>query len=78
MKDGAFIILKQIAFQNRIQNGKKVDIIVPSKYIIEISGRKSLSLVNQKVDINEMIRDFSKHTIELAKEDFISRQKLKV
>jgi hypothetical protein len=78
MKDGAFIIPKQIAFQNRIQNGKKVDIIVPSKYIIEISGRKSLSLVNQKVDINEMIRDFSKHTIELAKEDFISRQKLKV
>lgn len=78
MKDGAFVIPKQIAFQNCIQNGKKIDIIVPAKYIIEISGRKSLSLVKQKVDINEMIRDFSKHTIELAKQDFISRQKLKV
>jgi hypothetical protein len=77
MKDGSFVIPKHIAFQNQIQKGNKIDIIVPSKHIIEISGRKSLSPVNQKIDINDMLRDFSNHTIELAKQDFISRKQTK-
>lgn len=78
MQDGAFVIPKQIAFQNQIQKGNKIDIDVPSKYVIEISGRKSLPPVNQTIDINDMIRDFSKHTIDLAKQDFNTRKKLKV
>lgn len=75
--DGAFAIPKQIAFQNQIQKGNKIDIEVPTKYIIEISGRKTFSPVDQKIDINDMIRDFSKYTIELAKQDFNSRKKRK-
>ena len=78
MQDGAFVIPKNIAFQNQIQKGNKIDIEVPSKYIIEISGRKNLSSVNQKIDINDMIRDFSRHTIESAKQDFIQRKNQKV
>lgn len=78
MQDGAFAIPKHIAFQNQIQKGNKIDIEVPSKYLIEISGRKSLTSVNQKIDINDMIRDFSKHTIESAKQDFIQRKNQKV
>jgi hypothetical protein len=74
MQDGSFAIPKHIAFQNQIQKGNKIDIDVPSKYIIEISGRKSISPVNQIIDINEMIRDFSRLTIESAKKDFISRK----
>jgi hypothetical protein len=74
MQDGSFAIPKHIAFQNQIQKGNKIDIDVPSKYIIEISGRKSISSVDQKIDINEMIRDFSRLTIEGAKKDFISRK----
>jgi hypothetical protein len=73
--DGSFAIPKEIAFQNQIQKGNKIDIEVSSKYIIEISGRKTFSPVNQKIDINDMIKDFSKHTIELAKQDFNSRKR---
>ena len=78
MKDGSFVIPRQIAFQNCIQNGNKVDVTVSANHIIEISGRKSLSPVNQKVDINEMMREFNNHIIELAKQDFLSRNKPKV
>lgn len=77
MQDGAFVIPKHIAFQNQIQKGNKIDIDVPSKYVIEISGRKSISPVNQTVDINDMIRDFSSHTIDIAKQDFLSRKNQK-
>lgn len=41
MQDGAFAIPKQIAFQNQIQKGNKIDIDVPSKYVIEISGQRA-------------------------------------
>jgi hypothetical protein len=77
MSDGSFAIPKHIAFQNSVQKGNKVDVVISSKYIIEISGMKNSSPVNQTVDINDMIRDFSKHTIELAKQDFNSRKKTK-
>jgi len=78
MNDGSFIIPRKVAFQNCIPNGNKVDIVVGSNHIIEISGRKSLSPVNQTIDINTMLYDFNNHIIELATQDFLSRNKLKV
>jgi len=71
MKDGSFIIPKNIAIHNTIQKGNQIDIVVASNHIIEISGPKNLTAVTQKVDINEMVKNFQKMLIANARKNFI-------
>jgi antitoxin component of MazEF toxin-antitoxin module len=71
MKDGSFLIPKNVAIQNTIQIGKQVDIVISSNNIIEISGPKNLSNILQKVDINEKVRQFKRMLIEDARKEFI-------
>jgi hypothetical protein len=72
-KDGAFVITRDIAFQNYRQIGKQVDIIVGPNQIIEISGYKSLSSVQQAFDINETVIKFCDTLIDDAKKHYDSR-----
>lgn len=72
-KDGAFIVPKNVATQNIVQKGSKVDIIVGSSQIIEISGLKSLSLVQQHADINETVLNFCNFLIDEAKSQYLNR-----
>jgi hypothetical protein len=74
-KDGAFIITRDMAFQNHRQIGKQVDIIVGPNQIIEISGYKSLSSVQQVFDINETVIKFCDTLIDDAKKHYDSRPK---
>jgi hypothetical protein len=71
MKDGSFIIPKNIAIHNTIRKGNQIDIVVASNHIIEISGPKNLTAVTQKVDINEMVKNFQKMLIANARKNFI-------
>lgn len=70
MKDGSFIIPKNIAIHNTIQKGNQIDISVASNHIIEISGPKNLTTVTQKIDINEMVKNFQKMLIDNARKNF--------
>jgi hypothetical protein len=70
MKDGSFIIPKNIAIHNTIQKGNQIDISVASNHIIEISGPKNLTAVTQKIDINEMVKNFQKMLIDNARKNF--------
>jgi hypothetical protein len=70
MKDGSFIIPKNIAIHNTIQKGNQIDISVASNHIIEISGPKNLTVVTQKIDINEMVKNFQKMLIDNARKNF--------
>jgi hypothetical protein len=70
MKDGAFIVPKEIAFQNLVQKGNQFNVVVSSKYVVEVSGKKTVGAVNQHTDINDMIRDFSNYLIESTKQEF--------
>jgi hypothetical protein len=78
MKDGSFIIPKHVAIHNTIQKGNQIDIVIGSKHIIEISGPKNLSTVTQKIDINEMVKNFQKTLIDKARQNFNRRTKLEV
>lgn len=78
MKDGSFIIPKHVAIHNTIQKGNQIDIVIGSKHIIEISGPKNLSMVTQKIDINEMVKNFQKTLIDKARQNFNRRTKLEV
>ncbi len=71
MKDGSFIIPKNIAIHNTIQKGNQIDIVVGSNHIIEISGPKNLTKVTQKIDINEMVKNFQKMLIDNARRNFV-------
>ena len=71
MKDGSFIIPKNIAVHNTVQKDKQIDIVVASNHIIEISGPKNLTAVTQKIDINEMVKNFQKMLIANARKNFI-------
>lgn len=71
MRDGSFIIPKNIAIHNTIRKGNQIDIVVGSNNIIEISGPKNLTKVTQKVDINEMVKNFQKMLIDNARKNFI-------
>ena len=75
MKDGSFIIPKNIAIHNTVQLDKQIDIVVASNHIIEISGPKNLTKVKQKVDINKMVDDFQDMLIDKAIVDFNRRNK---
>lgn len=75
MKDGSFIIPKNIAIHNTVQLDKQVDIVVASNHIIEISGPKNLTKVKQKVDINDMVDHFQDMLIDKAIVDFNRRNK---
>ena len=75
MKDGSFIIPKNIAIHNTVQLDKQIDIVVASNHIIEISGPKNLTKVKQKVDINKMVDDFQDMLIDRAIVDFNRRNK---
>lgn len=75
MKDGSFIIPKQVAIHNTIQTDKQIDIVIGSNHIIEISGPKNLTKVTQKVDINEMVKSFQKMLIDKARQNFNRRNK---
>lgn len=75
MKDGSFIIPKNIAIHNTVQLDKQIDIVVASNHIIEISGPKNLTKVKQKVDINDMVDDFQDMLIDRAIVDFNRRNK---
>lgn len=70
MKDGSFIIPKNIAIHNTVQKDKQIDIVVASNHIIEISGPKNLTAVTQKIDINEMVKNFQKMLIDDARKNF--------
>jgi hypothetical protein len=72
-KDGAFAITRDIAFQYRRQRGKQVDTIVGPNNIIEISGYKSLSSVQQVFDINDTVLKFCDTLIDDAKKQYDSR-----
>ncbi len=72
-KDGAFAITRDIAFQYRRQRGKQVDTIVGPSNIIEISGYKSLSSVQQVFDINDTVIKFCDTLIDDAKKQYDSR-----
>lgn len=74
-KDGAFVITKDNAFQNIRQIGKQVDIICGYNDIIEVSGYKSLSSVQQAFDINETVLKFCDSLIDDAKKHYDSRPK---
>lgn len=78
MKDGAFVIPKHVAVHNTIQKGNQIDIVIGSKHIVEISGSKNLSAVSQKIDINEMVKNFQKTLIDKARQNFNRRSKLEV
>ena len=71
MRDGSFIIPKNIAIHNTIRKGNQIDIVVGSNNIIEISGPKNLTKVTQKIDINEMVKNFQKMLIDNARKNFI-------
>lgn len=73
--DGAFIIPKDTAVQMKRQKDKKVDIVVGSNQIIEISGIKSLSVVKQSKDINDIIKDFIRYDIAQARTNYYNRPK---
>lgn len=75
MKDGSFVIPKNIAIHNTVQLDKQIDIVVASNHIIEISGPKNLTKVKQKVDINDMVDDFQDMLIDKAIVDFNRRNK---
>jgi hypothetical protein len=75
MKDGAFIIPKNIAIHNTVQKGNQIDIVVGSNHIIEISGPKNLTKITQKVDINEMVQTFQKMLINKARQNFNRKTK---
>lgn len=75
MKDGAFIIPKNVAIHNTIQIGKQIDIVVASNHIVEISGPKNLTKVLQKVDINEVVKEFQLMLIDKARKNFNRRNK---
>lgn len=70
MKDGSFIVPKHIAIHNVVQSTNKVDIVVASNHIIEISGPINLTKTIQKVDINEVVKNFQKTLINTAKQNF--------
>jgi hypothetical protein len=70
MKDGSFIIPKSLAKHNTIQTGNKVDIVIASNHITEISGPKNLTKVIQKISINEMLKDFQNTVIKNARQNF--------
>jgi hypothetical protein len=70
MKDGSFIIPKNLATHNIIQSGKQVDIIIASNHIIEISGPKNLTRIIQKIDINEKVRKFKRMLIDDARKEY--------
>jgi hypothetical protein len=78
MKDGSFIIPKNVAVHNTVQKDKQIDIVIGSNHIIEISGPKNLTKVSQKVDINEMVQSFQKMLIDKARQNFNRRKKLGV
>ena len=78
MKDGAFVIPKHVAVHNTIQKGNQIDIVIGSRHIVEISGPKNLSTVTQKIDINEMVKNFQKTLIDKARQNFNRRTKLEV
>lgn len=63
MKDGAFVIPKQLAEINIDQKGKQVDVSISSNHIIEISGPRYLPKVKSEVDINEKVKNFKKSLI---------------
>ena len=71
MRDGSFIIPKNIAIHNTIRKGNQIDIVVGSNNIIEISGPKNLTKVTQQIDINEMVKNFQKMLIDNARKNFI-------
>ena len=75
MKDGSFIIPKNIAIHNTVQKDNQIYIVVASNHIIEISGPKNLTKVTQKVDINEMVQTFQKMLIEKARQNFNRKSK---
>lgn len=70
MKDGSFIIPKRIAIHNIVQTGTRVEIVIAGNHLIEISGPKNLTKVAQKININEIIKDFQKTLVETAKQNF--------
>jgi len=70
MKDGSFIIPKKAAILAAEQNDKQVDIVIESKYIIEISEHKNLTKVNQKIESDERVKRFKSMWIEEARKDF--------
>ena len=53
-----------------IQTGNKVDIVIASNHITEISGPKNLTKVIQKISINEMLKDFQNTVIKNARQNF--------
>lgn len=77
MKDGSFIIPKKAAILAAEQNDKQVDIVIESKYIIEISGHKNLTKVNQKIESDERVKRFKRLWIEEARKDFNRKFKTK-
>jgi hypothetical protein len=74
-KDGAFVITQDLAYQNRRQPASDVDIILGPKQIVEVSGYKSLSTVQQTFDINDTILQFCDTLIDNAYKHYISRPK---
>lgn len=77
MKDGSFIIPKKAAMLAAEYNDKQVDIVIESKYIIEISGHKNLTKVNQKIESDERVKMFKRMWIEEARKDFYRKFKTK-
>jgi hypothetical protein len=74
-KDGAFVATQDQAYQMRRQKGSEVDIVLGQNQIIEISGYKSLSLVQQAFDINDTVLKFCDTVIDDALTHYNSRPK---
>jgi hypothetical protein len=70
MKDGAFIIPKNIAVHNTIQTGKQVDIVVASNHIIQVSGPINLSKYNNTVNIDQEFYNWKKSLIKKVRSKF--------